>query len=158
MTSLPQDDELSSLLDDLDDLDDAVEIIKPANKPPKTTIINETINETEDEGDYDESIPEHDMDPEPEVSEYNDKLLDSSINELLSNYRKDRKDIDYLIKYLWGKLKKKEPSRVMFETLAVSLRTKSEANSNLLKLIDIMNKRKDTETIDGLDLEGLLDD
>lgn len=156
MTSLPQDDELSSLLNDLDDLDDVVDVIKKPISQPKKKLVVETDNDVDIE---DEEIPDHEPDPEPDInSENKDELLDSSIDELITNYRKDRKDIDQLISFLWNRLKKSDPSRVMFETLAVSLRTKSEANSNLLKLIDIMSKRKNSETIEGLDLEGLLDD
>ena len=63
------------------------------------------------------------------------------------------------ITFLWEKLDKSEPSRVLFETLAISLRTKSEANSNLLKLIDTLGKKMDkTSGVSDLDLEGLLDD
>jgi len=55
-------------------------------------------------------------------------------------------------------LGKESPSRIVFETLAVSLRTKSETNSSLLKLIDIVSKKNKSVGLDDFDLEGLLDD
>lgn len=154
MSALPQDEDLNALLNDLDDLDGAVEIVSKPIKQPKKKVEKkpeEKIN-----------VPEHKLDPEPPKIDDNPDIKDiytNSIHELLSNYRKDRQDVDQLVAYLWEKLEKSEPSRVLFETLAVSLRTKSEANSNLLKLIDTLGKKLDkTSGVEGLDLEGLLDD
>jgi hypothetical protein len=158
MSALPQDDELSALLNDLDDVDSAVKIIsKPIKQPKKSTT-------TEDESsEIDEDVPEHQPDPEPptesEPGSDMEELYSNSIHELLGNYRKDRKDVDKLIKFLWDKLGKSEPSRVLFETLAISLRTKSETNTNLLKLIDVVGKKldKSKSSMGDFDLESLLD-
>jgi len=152
MSALPQDEELSALLNDLDDLDDVVEIAQKPIKQPKKA---ETKSEEEKEP---ISLPEHTPDPEPQEPDDKTDLYDTSVNELLSNYRKDRKDVDKLITYLWDKLEKSDPSRVIFETLAISLRTKSETNSNLLKLIDLIGKKNKSSSMGDFDLEDLLDD
>lgn len=157
--ALPQDDELSALLSDLDDVEEAVNtpllVGKPIKQPKKKPILEETKPEEPID------VPEHTMDPEPPASNGDidlSNLYSNSLNELLVNYRKDRQDIDKLITFIWEKLSTEQP-RVLFETLAISLRTKSEANANLVKLLDNISKKLDKPaSIDGLDLEGLLDD
>jgi len=162
MSALPQDDELSALLGDLDDVGEAASPVKLAGKPikqPKKA--SEPEPEPEPDPEPDMQVPEHVTDTVPEQNGEVDlsNLYSSSLSELLANYRKDRQDIDKLIAFLWDRLNKSDPSRVLFETLAVSLRTKSEANSNLVKLLDNISKKLDKSTgVEGLDLEGLLDD
>lgn len=170
MTALPQDEELSALLNDLDDLDEAVEVFKP--KPasglitkPTTEIETQTEVETSNEiisvNDQDVVVSEHESDSSPPDDPKADwpNLYSNSLHELLTNYRKDRQDLDKFIAYLWSKLGNQEVSRVFFESLAVSLRTKSEANANLVKLIDNIGKRleKSSGGIEDLNLEDLLD-
>ena len=45
----------------------------------------------------------------------------------------------------------------MFEALSATLRTQSESNGNLIKLIDLLNKRIDKDISDG-DISSELDE
>ena len=158
MTALPQDEELSALLNDLDDVDGAVEVFKPKPAPKPIAPVIETETEIADYNCV--SVPAHQPDPTPTEGPKVDlsNLYSNSLHELLINYRKDRQDLDQFISYLWGKLNGQEVSRVFFESLAVSLRTKSEANANLVKLIDNIGKKLDkTSGVEDLNLEDLLD-
>lgn len=153
MPDIPDDDELSTLLDNL-------EVESPP--PIKTKKIQESSKGKEKE---EVSVPEHSHDPEPKQNDDDENdpdlasLYNSSLDELLSNYRKDRKDLDNYIKMLYDRLSKSEPSRVLFESLATTLRTKCESNSNLIKLLDSINKRMDKSGGgEDLDLDTLLDD
>ena len=84
-------------------------------------------------------------------------IYNQSIQEIVDNYRKDRKDIDFYIGYVYDKLNK-EPNRVHFEAIASALRTKSEANINLLKLVETIGRKLERQNpIDDLNLENLLD-
>ena len=158
MSALPQDDELTALLNDLDDTED-VEV--PLLEPTKPIKPIKSIKPVEKPTEPELHVVEHEDDPEPPSGIKIDlnNLYSDSLQELLTNYRKDRGDIDKLINHLWERLNNNEPSRVFFETLAISLRTKSEANANLVKLLDSVSKRIDNTSggVDGLDLEGLLD-
>jgi hypothetical protein len=155
MTALPENtDELTALLADLD------EVESPKTSSPEPLAPSAQVQEPE-EPDSDETIPEHQEDALPTEEDLDlQKIYSGSINELLANYRKDRKDIDGYIKFIYSKLKKQEPSRVFYEALAMALRTKSEANSNLIKLIDNVSKRleKSNGSMGDLDLESLLDE
>lgn len=164
MTNMPEnDDELSALLENLD-----------IDTPPEPTVKKEpkgsnTPKQSEDSVSehLDSNIPKHQKDQTvSENSDAKDKdeldliaLHNNSLRELLTNYRKDRNDLDSYIALLYGGLKKSEPSRVLFEALAATLRTKCESNSNLIKLLDIINKRIDKNGGgEELNLENLLDD
>lgn len=154
MTELAN-NELSSLLEELNS-EDVKSIHKSSNETEDNEENNEeTENNLEDSGDEES---DHEFDEQPNDTDIDlDAIYNSSINELVSNYRKDRKDIDQYIKFLWKILKKQKPSRIVFEALATSLRTKSEANTNLLKLIDNINKRLDKKDAGGeIDLQDLL--
>jgi len=171
--ALPQDDELSSLLEDLDDindthtdnddLDDVVSMInqpaKPAKSKKKNFLKEKCIEDLNDIPDY---HPDEEM-PEEAKSDDLDDLCKDSMHELLKNYRKDRKDNDDFIKFLWERLNKSHPDRILFESLTASIRTKSETNSNLLKLIDLVIKKQNAKgggasDLGDLDLEDLLSD
>lgn len=161
MSALPQDEDLSALINDLDDLDGAIDFVpKPKPKPKSIPIIEEhQIEETAAES---EPII-HEPDQTPPTSGGNlvdlNNIYSDSLQELINNYRKDRNDVDKLIAYLWDKLNKSDTSRIFLETLAVSLRTKSEANTNLIKLIDLVGRKIDKSSgVDGLDLGDLLND
>jgi hypothetical protein len=154
---LPENDELSELLRDLDGVESA-----PIDVVAKSEPVDIPMQLTQPTPDP--LVPKYEDDSKPEtVDDLDlDLVYNSSVNELLTNYRKDRGDLDEYIKFIYEKLGKSETSRVFYEALAMALRTKSEANNNLLKLLDNVNKKIGQQNagsggVGDLDLESLLD-
>jgi len=171
MAELPQDnsDELEALLSELDSEETSIleqKLLEPIleSEPIEPILEPEPIKSTQEP----EPIKST-QEPEPEPKQTEDKieidlqdLYNNSLHELRDNYRCDRKEIDKFIKLLYEKLKKDQPSRVIFEALSTAFRTKSEANSNLVKLIENvgkkLDKKNDSSSIDDIDLDMLLDE
>ena len=163
MSSLPDDDDLTALLDSLD-VDATPNLsIKPTSSLSSSIL----LQANDDSKDEDEDVPEHTIDETigetiGETSQVVDKedflpQYKQYSNELLMNYRKDRKDIDNFMQYLYKKLKKGSDNRVIFEALTQTLRTKCESNSNLIKLMEGISKRIDKTGGGNFNLEELLD-
>ena len=156
MTAMP-DDDLAMILAGIDN-EEEIEVPEPIPVQPPITIepINTTIGLsllTESESD------DNDDDSDDSDNKINlDQVYNESVTELLTNYRQDRTDITTLISLLYDKINTaSNPSRVYFEALAGSLRTRSESNTNLLKLLDSINKRSNNNG-GSFNLEDLLSD
>jgi len=165
MTALPEDNELASLLSDLNDIKDVAPVSLSTHTTPLVSAgeqSNAGIQGPQGNTLASQEITLHhegDAPPPTTIGIDLGGLYDQSIQELLLNYRKDRQDLDSYINFIYGKLNHDGPSRIFFEAIAMSLRTKSEANTNLIKLIDNIGRRIEKQTgVEDLNLEGLLDD
>ena len=68
-----------------------------------------------------------------------------TVEELIENYHSDREDLEEFAQILFGKIRNtangKDASKTIYETLAQVLRSKSETNTNLVKVMDSLNRR-----------------
>lgn len=152
---LPNDSELTSLLNELNG--ESKNSISPASETPNGLVLHNTPETPE----IIEEAPVVNIPPSQSQTNGIDLgiVYDQSLNELITNYRQDRQDMEHFIGLLYDKLNANGPNRIFFESIAMTLRTKTEANNNLLKLIDNVGRRLDKQKgNDSLDLESLLDE
>jgi hypothetical protein len=175
MVDMPEDnDELMSLLSALDEDDEDVSVpepMEPVVEKPAVEHKAHKVNKveppvfTDDAPKKEESSEETQADDKKSEDSKEDMLKDlyhDSLLELRDNYRSDRQELNDYITMLYEKVNTsgpKGPSRVLFEALGAAFRTKSESNSNLVKLIDNVGKKLDKTGDDGdFDLDALLDE
>jgi hypothetical protein len=158
MTAMPDDDLASILAGIEEDEIEVPEVIEEQETNPLPSVPNPITTEPNNQTEANTLIQDSEDGSEDGSTLNLNAVYDESVLELLANYRQDRADIDSFMNLLYERINNNSnASRVFYETLAMSLRTRSEANNNLLKLIDNINKRSD-KSGSNFNLEDLLGD